>query len=619
MPIRKPASPPKRSSKPRGKTLAPKSGTRAKARAPQPPPQRAAPSPSFWEKLSPERKLDVIGTGLAAAGTLILLGLISANRSVLVGGTIRFLSQLVGWGVYVLPLGLLVFGLWLVLRKIERIPPLSVERAVGSAVLFVWLLTLLHAIASTPRTAESVAIAGGGGGYIGSSFMRILWAALGEAGAYTAMLAWLVIALAMTLDISVQDLFRWMGPLWQKARASIPRKPAPVSSTSPTPVNENGLTPFTPAAAPDLGQGPVTPVPAIMGAPGGSTVIHWSLPQTRDILDAGSAPAINEDFIQQRARLIEDTLASFGAPAQVVEISRGPTITQFGVEPLFVESRAGRTRVRVSKIASLSDDLALALAAPRIRIQAPVPGRSYVGIEVPNDEMALVSLREVVESEAFQRNRKSLSFALGQDVAGHPITGNLENMPHLLIAGTTGKEGSIRSLRAEYLPSIYVSGAYDYMENQYLVYPRNWTVIAGVTMNLFSGGSSSSKVSMGTSELTSLQVGRDKLIDAVRLEVQRAYLEVQLSRQKVDVAAAAVAQAEENLRIQRLRYQEGVGTAIELLDAVTLLTTTQTNVWKARYSVQRAEAALLYAMGQDLTVAYTPPAGAGADETRSAE
>ena len=374
---------------------------------------------------------------------MILLGLISANRSVLVGGTIRFLSQLVGWGVYVLPLGLLVFGLWLVLRKIERIPPLSVERAVGSAVLFVWLLTLFHAIASTPRTAESVAIAGGGGGYIGSSFMRILWAALGEAGAYTAMLAWLVIALAMTLDISVQDLFRWMGPLWQKARASIPRKPAPVSSTSPAPVNENGLTPFTPAAAPDLGQGPVTPVPAIMGAPGGSTVIHWSLPQTRDILDAGSAPAINEEFIQQRARLIEDTLASFGAPAQVVEISRGPTITQFGVEPLFVESRAGRTRVRVSKIASLSDDLALALAAPRIRIQAPVPGRSYVGIEVPNDEMALVSLREVVESEAFQRNRKSLSFALGQDVAGHPITGNLENMPHLLIAGTTGSGKSV--------------------------------------------------------------------------------------------------------------------------------------------------------------------------------
>ncbi|MBM3126406.1 MAG: DNA translocase FtsK, partial [Chloroflexi bacterium] len=157
----------------------------------------------------------------------------------------------------------------------------------------------------------------------------------------------------------------------------------------------------------------------------------------------GNERAINEDFVQQRARLIEDTLASFGAPAQVVAISRGPTITQFGVEPLFVESRGGRTRVRVSKIASLSDDLALALAAPRIRIQAPVPGHSYVGIEVPNEEMAMVALREILESDSFKRNRRELSFALGRDVAGHPILANLEGMPHLLIAGTTGSGKSV--------------------------------------------------------------------------------------------------------------------------------------------------------------------------------
>ena len=99
---------------------------------------------------------------------------------------------------------------------------------------------------------------------------------------------------------------------------------------------------------------------------------------------------------------------------QVVEINRGPTITQFGVEPLFVETRNGRTKVRVSKIASLADDLALALAAPRIRIQAPVPGHSYVGIEVPNDEMSLVALRDLLESEVFQRNQNPLRFALGQ-------------------------------------------------------------------------------------------------------------------------------------------------------------------------------------------------------------
>ncbi|MBL1173202.1 MAG: DNA translocase FtsK, partial [Chloroflexi bacterium] len=175
----------------------------------------------------------------------------------------------------------------------------------------------------------------------------------------------------------------------------------------------------------------------------GEAVIQWQLPAVKDILDEGAAPAINEDFIQKRARLIEETLASFGAPAQVVAISRGPTITQFGVEPLFVETRNGRTRVRVSKIASLADDLALALAAPRIRIQAPVPGHSYVGIEVPNEEMTLVALRDILESEMFQRNRTSLRFALGRDVAGHPTVADLTSMPHLLIAGTTGSGKSV--------------------------------------------------------------------------------------------------------------------------------------------------------------------------------
>jgi S-DNA-T family DNA segregation ATPase FtsK/SpoIIIE len=169
----------------------------------------------------------------------------------------------------------------------------------------------------------------------------------------------------------------------------------------------------------------------------------WILPRVGEILELPQAPLINEEFVEKRARLIEETLASFSAPAQVIEISRGPTVTMFGVEPLFVESRGGQTRVRVAKIASLADDLALALAAPRIRIQAPVPGHGYVGIEVPNEEMALVALREVVESEAFTRHKAPLRFALGKDVAGHPKAANLDSMPHLLIAGTTGSGKSV--------------------------------------------------------------------------------------------------------------------------------------------------------------------------------
>ncbi|HIE24883.1 MAG TPA: DNA translocase FtsK, partial [Anaerolineales bacterium] len=167
------------------------------------------------------------------------------------------------------------------------------------------------------------------------------------------------------------------------------------------------------------------------------------LPPVTEILDPGFAPTINEEYVEQRALLIEETLESFGAPVEIVEINRGPTITQFGVEPGFIPSRKGKMRVRVNKITSLSDDLALALAASRIRIQAPVPGKGYIGIEVPNEEMTLVALRDILESDLFKEKKTPLGFALGRDVAGHPQIADLTAMPHLLIAGTTGSGKSV--------------------------------------------------------------------------------------------------------------------------------------------------------------------------------
>jgi len=127
----------------------------------------------------------------------------------------------------------------------------------------------------------------------------------------------------------------------------------------------------------------------------------------------------------------------------VVEGHRGATVTQLGVEPELSEGRNGRVRVRVGKIVALADDLALALAAPRIRIQAPVPGRNYVGIEVPNEEISRVTLREVLEGEKFKKVRSSLRLALGKDVSGEAHAVDLTALPHLLIAGTTGSGKSV--------------------------------------------------------------------------------------------------------------------------------------------------------------------------------
>jgi S-DNA-T family DNA segregation ATPase FtsK/SpoIIIE len=187
------------------------------------------------------------------------------------------------------------------------------------------------------------------------------------------------------------------------------------------------------------------------------TVDGWRLPPI-DILDSAPEVEFSQADNMQRAKLIEEALASYGVEAKVVQINAGPTVTQFGVEPgwdrkmreIREKDRDGnikirleevsKTRVKVERITSLANDLALALAAPSIRIEAPVPGKSVVGIEVPNTILGLVSLRGVIETSSFQKlkSRSKLALALGKGAGGEAVSGDLSRMPHLLIAGATG-------------------------------------------------------------------------------------------------------------------------------------------------------------------------------------
>jgi S-DNA-T family DNA segregation ATPase FtsK/SpoIIIE len=196
----------------------------------------------------------------------------------------------------------------------------------------------------------------------------------------------------------------------------------------------------------------------------------WQLPGM-DLLIDKAPPTDGTVDNQQRAALIEETLASFGVDARVVQVNEGPTVTQFGIEPGWeVKTRTiierdennkpiiekngqprtrteevSRTRVRVQQITSLANDMALALAAPSIRIEAPVPGKPVLGIEVPNASKSLVTLKSVVQTQQFQKaaSKTKLSLALGQSVSGEPIVADLAKMPHLLIAGATGSGKSV--------------------------------------------------------------------------------------------------------------------------------------------------------------------------------
>jgi S-DNA-T family DNA segregation ATPase FtsK/SpoIIIE len=166
------------------------------------------------------------------------------------------------------------------------------------------------------------------------------------------------------------------------------------------------------------------------------------------LLAEDEANGVDEDRIMSVAAKIVGTLEEFGIPSRVVGYRTGPTVTQFAVEPGYVEKigldgQTTRQKVRVSQISALSRDLALALAADRLRIEAPVPGHSYVGIEVPNTTTALVRLKPILESREFSRLGSPLALALGRDVSGEPVVADLARMPHLLVAGTTGSGKSV--------------------------------------------------------------------------------------------------------------------------------------------------------------------------------
>ncbi|HMD89453.1 MAG TPA: DNA translocase FtsK 4TM domain-containing protein [Anaerolineaceae bacterium] len=438
--------------------------------------RRASAKPGWHlNSISNERKLDVLGVILALTGLLTLLSLVSRQRGDVTGAWVTLIFRLTGWGTFILPVLILLAGLWLVFRNVEKLPLLSAERLVGLALLYLNVLTWMHLLAGG---GWDLANQMKGGGYLGALFEQAFTSGLGTAGAVVVLVAWLLIALGLTFDLSIPDLFRKISPffsqLWKKIRAqqlAIAARAAsgqaskplqnnqtpPGSQASPLPpefhslnfLQKNEKPAQSASANATAGSQVGSAAPSIQIAPqlGGSTApsaaTPWVLPVVEAILDPATPVSIQTNLDQDRAHLIEETLASFGSPAHVVDISRGPTVTQFGVEPEFIENRNGRTRVRVSKIVSLADDLALALAAPRIRIQAPVPGRNYVGIEVPNPEISRVTLREVLESEAFQKVRAVLRFALGQDVAGRSIATDLSLLPHLLIAGTTGSGKSV--------------------------------------------------------------------------------------------------------------------------------------------------------------------------------
>ena len=384
------------------------------------------------------------------------------------------LFDVLGWAAFLVPFALaaIALELWFGFVHKETILPV-----LGGVVVLAALLGLTR-----HYVGGDVA-----GGYVGGAIAKAAAALFGQIGAPIALFALLLAGVVIAANRTLADLLApaWRqrqalgalkpgtvipsgtatrfdrsidqnGPDAEQLRIHLPAEKRPLAAATQPPKpslrdgdpSASGRLPI--ARGPSAAESPVSDserVPfavSIAGLPSAAVaaegVLHadppatpWVLPSL-GILDEGTAARLSTDELKRNSRVIEETLSHFGISAAVSDVFPGPVVTRYELKPA-----AG---VKLSRIEALSDDLALALAARSLRIEAPIPGKSVVGIEIPNLAIGLVSLRDVAESAEFRTGSK-LTVALARDVAGSPIVTDLARLPHLLIAGQTGSGKSV--------------------------------------------------------------------------------------------------------------------------------------------------------------------------------
>ncbi len=376
---------------------------------------------------------DLLGVALIVAGLLTLLALTGLSEGSFISPWGSVLKRWSGASSYLIAAGLGWLG-WVVLSRRSSRP---VRLRFGQVLALEGLLfTTMAFLAALGGFSLERAEAGLDGGVIGWGLARLIDQLL-PAPWGTVFLVGMLFILAITGSGAdrwfIKRLEAWA--LTETPDDQLVQLPLPEETGKRKRVSANAL---EDEQAKAKGGTPLQIVPIKRDG---------SLPPL-SLLAEDQANGVDEERIMSVADKIVKTLDEFGIPSRVVGYRTGPTVTQFAVEPGYIE-KAGpdggtvRQKVRVSQISALSRDLALALAADRIRIEAPVPGHSYVGVEVPNTTTALVRLRPILESREFIRLGSPLGLALGRDVSGEPVVADLARMPHLLVAGTTGSGKSV--------------------------------------------------------------------------------------------------------------------------------------------------------------------------------
>jgi S-DNA-T family DNA segregation ATPase FtsK/SpoIIIE len=399
----------------------------------------------------------IIGVALGLFGLLSVVALLSSGGSVLEWWR-SVLNTALGWGAIVVPVAFFVAAavVW--------------RRALAGQLLLPGVGALLVVIA----VLAIVDVGAGNGGSVGHAVGTASTRALGTVGGIIVLLAVFAIGVVIAANRTLQELARPAldrRPQFAfRPGVALPGGTAPSFDTTARPRPLTAPSPLTADDAPikinmdqerparkpvtAVAQQEVLPLVAEPVAPPGGPlaglpsamlvaegVLHadppdvpWQLPSL-DLLEEGSAARSGKDEVLRNTRVIEETLAHFNIAAKVVEVSVGPVVTRYELKPA--------PGVKLSRIEALDSDLSLALAARTLRIEAPVPGKSVVGIEVPNLAIGMVTLKDVAETAMFKDASSKLTVALGRDVAGSPIVADLAKLPHLLIAGQTGSGKSV--------------------------------------------------------------------------------------------------------------------------------------------------------------------------------
>lgn len=390
--------------------------------------------------LSGDVKRSIVAIALFALAIIFALGFFG-DAGVLGKIFNKIIGLLFGWGKWVSPLVLIAAGIILLFRK-ETL--FYVSKLIGVGAAFICLLGFFHIFFDKEEMLAN-AKAGVGGGYVGYIFDILLVKLTGDIGALVILGAVFLMGIFVAFNFSIINIIRrFIREKREEIEEEDIVEQAPLENPIVEETEEELEEDEDDSEAEEEDDEPKKTKEGILsraakrltrrsGTQKEESYDDWELPPV-DLLERASGSAQGGD-VNKRAKVIRETFKNFGIEVEPGEIKVGPTVTQYSFRPA--------VGVKLSRITALNNDLALALAAHPIRIEAPIPGKSLIGIEVQNKSAATVRLPELLERSEFEERQSNLLLALGKDVSGNYIFGDLKKMPHLMIAGSTGSGKSV--------------------------------------------------------------------------------------------------------------------------------------------------------------------------------